>query len=129
MQDDKITDWLLHEAASWEARGRECASRHYAQTAAECRGTARGLLIARDRLLHVDTALARSIRLGEYRTLFHKTIYLRGGISGLAREVAFMSELDAMWQMLTEDEQRELRTASQTPTDIRNMHEKSSHNP
>src|SRR5271154_3349960 len=54
----------------------------------------------------------RSRRIAEYRTLFHKTIYLRGGISGLARVVAFMSELDAMWQTLTEDEQRELTTAS-----------------
>src|SRR5271170_7145449 len=131
MQDnnevDRVADWLLHEAASWEARGRESASRHYSQTAAECRGTARGLLMARDRLLHIDTALTASHRIGEYRTLLHKTIYLRGGISGLARQVVFMSELDAMWQTLTEDEQRELRAASQTPTDVRNMPGRSLH--
>lgn len=115
-----MTEWLMREAAHWEARGRECASRHYAQTAAECHGTARGLLIARDKLLNVGLS-EQGGRIAEYRALMHMTIYLRGGIRGLARQVAFMTELDAMWQTLTEDEQRELKTAGQTPTDLRNM--------
>jgi len=75
--------------------------------------------MAREKLLLSDVDAGS--RIGEYRTLLHRTIYLRGGIKGLARQVAFMSELDAMWQALTEDEQRELETANQTPTDVRNM--------
>jgi len=117
MQSDKMAEWLMQEAAHWEARGRECASQHYTETAVQCRGTARGLLMAREKLLLNDAGS----RIGEYRTLLYRTIYLRGGIKGLARQVAFMSELDAMWQTLTEDEQHELKTVNQTPADVRNM--------
>ena len=61
------------------------------------------------------------MNIGEYRTLLNKIVWLRGGDSRLPEtdDRSLMRELEDMWKTLSQDEQRELRSASQTPTSVR----------